>query len=363
MISKFYGEVESITFVKALDNGLDLCEIQIEFDRFKIFGDRTELVEYLNQYVEYVWSFDMIDGLQEKVIRDITLRKTVQTVQSTENIKLIPEGNKRTVCNFAIKDITAGDTHYGKVALLTGYDFRSSDKSKWVDLTLIDMESREFTMKLFTKKIEDDVDPYEALPEYLGKYVEFDLNLTRYGYQTSGITPRLEPVELSPEVTVAKEVLRNVIDADEALTAYENAYHILDKLENVIDGEPGYALVRMASEIYMINAIDNISNNLDIQAMKRAVITSRFHLLPHKTKWSRSNLNINAAMRIGPIKSDIEVMLILDAASEEAPSDTKLMYIKIRGIVNDIIDIRRGFRDEKTASTFAGAYTMFNGLL
>jgi hypothetical protein len=119
----------------------------------------------------------------------------------------------------------------------------------------------------------------------------------------------------------------------------------------------------MASELYMINAIDNISTDLDIRAMRRAVICSRGYLLPKKTAWSRPMLNTNKIMTVPSLKADKELMLMVDTLSEEEASATKLTYIKIRGLVNDIIDIRRGIENEKDNSNIDDMRALLNGLL
>ncbi len=358
-----YGTCDSVRFLKNIGKGLDLCEVIIEFDAIKIFYPISELEEFVGHRVQYITRQDVIDGVEERVICEIAKVSTIQVVSSVDNIKLIPEGNSRTVCNFAIKDVRFGEFYPGRIAYLSSYKLGASRKAKWIDCTLIDKESKEFDLRIFASHDNTDDSNERMMSACVGRYVEFDMESTKYGYQTKSIEPIIADVELSPEVTVAMTVLNSEIDKDPGLISYRNLTDVINKLKDVIDGEPGYALVRIASEIYLTNAIDSISSDLDIRAMKRAAICSRGYLLPHKVKWSKTMLNTNMAVRCPQLKTDMELMYILDTLCENPPSATKRMYIKIRGLVNDIIDIRRSFNDEKALESYSDLLHSFNGML
>lgn len=356
MIKKLTGKVENITFIKNLGNGIDLCEIQIDFDTIKIFYDSNALMEFLNQDVIYTTRPDMIDGVPELVICELAKLSEIQTVASTENIKLIPEGNSRTVCNFNASEIKFGDFYPSCVAMLSKVDKGSSKKAQWIDMTMIDQSSKEFTVKRFCNDADDVL---EQVKNFCGHYVEFDLESTKYGFRCENVTCLTRKVELSPEVIVAKEILLNEIAKDPGLSKYDNLYKFIETLSGVIDGEPGYLLVRIASEIYMINAIDSISTDLDIRSMKRAAFCMRGCDLPHVAQWSNALLNTNKALKITELKDDLELMYILDIFSTQPASPTKLTYFEIRQLVDNIIKIRRGL-NEKDNFVNAGNNTVLN---
>jgi len=300
-------------------------------------------MEFLNQDVIYTTRPDMIDGVPELVICELAKLSEIQTVASTENIKLIPEGVSRTVCNFNASEIKFGDFYPGCVAMLSRVEKGSSRKSQWIDMTMIDQSSKEFTVKRFCNDADEVLN---QVSNFCGHYVEFDLESTRYGFKCENVTCLTRKVELSPEVIVAKEVLLSEIAKDPGLSKFDNLYKFIDTISNVIDGEPGYLLVRIASEIYMINAIDSISTDLDIRAMKRAAICSRAYALPHTTLWSQPLLNTNKALKITELKDDKELLYILDIYCEETPSNTKLTYFEISELVDNIIKIRRGVNEK-----------------
>lgn len=362
MIERLQGVVEQITRIESVGQSLDLCSIRIGFDDLKIFYDYNDLLDYLNCEVIYTTRRDVVRSVPDLVVCELVKLSTIQTVDKSENIRLIPEGNKRTICNFDSKAARYGNFYPNVTALMSDYTLGSSAKARWFDCTMIDMNSHEFSVKKFESdgSLETLEDIYKQM---VGKYVVFDLEFTRYGFQTKEITSLPQSVELSPEVIVAKTILEKVVDEDSAIKDYCSKYDVIRYLSGAIDGEPGYALVRMASEIYMINAIDSISTDLDIRAMKRAVFCSRGYMLPHKTEWSIPLLNNSKIMQVPELKVDKELMLIIDALSREPISPTKATYIKLRGLVNDIISIRRGVENEKEITDTLALSNVFNGLL
>lgn len=362
-MNRLEGHCNKVTFIKNIQDGLDLCEVEIDFDTCKCFYDVKELVNFVDSDVQYVIRQDVINGAVETVICEIAKLATVQTVATVENIKLVPADTSRTICNFAMREMRMGEFYPRLTALVASYEIGSSAKSQWFDIHLIDRESKECIVRLFAKHDGSIDDIEDRVKASIGKYVQFDCNYTRFGLQTDELNPLPNEVEMSPEVEVAKQIILKEIASDNGLQEFNASTNIVDILYNIVDGEPGYPLVRIASEIYMINAIDSISTGLDIRAMKRAAITSRGYLLPHNTNFSRPTMNVNKVLRCPNLKTDKEMLLILDPMAEEEPSSTKLTYIKIRNLVNDIISIRRGNEEDNIAAFSPDIMHSLGGLL
>lgn len=362
MIQRLQGKVEKLTIIKNVGENIDLCELTIDFDILKIFYDSNELHQFVGNDVIYTVRKDVVDGVLCEVICELALLSTIQTVSRSENVKLIPEKVSRTMCNIAIKDTKFGEFYPGVTALMSSFQFGSSSKAKWFDCKMIDMHSKEFVVRWFSSGF-DRESAEDMLNNCVGKYNAFDMEYTRYGYQTKELTPLPQEVEESPEVIVAKEVMWNMVQSDSALMSYCTKYNFFENISGIINGEPGYEFVVMASELYMVNAISDVTCDLDIRAIKRAIICTRGYLLPRKTAWSKPLLNNTKVMQVGELKMDRELLLIIDALSEEEPSPTKLMYIKVRGLVNDIVKIRRGIKNEEDIANIVNVGNVFNGLL
>ena len=197
----------------------------------------------------------------------------------------------------------------------------------------------------------------------LNGYVEFDLESTKYGYQTEQFRAIAQEVEASPEVAIARVVVENMVKADGPLLQFVTETKLFEYLDAFIDAEPGYAYVRMASEIYMIEALANITNDINERSMKRAVVCSYAYVIPHKDPWSRGIVNVMKILKYTELKADVELKAMLDVNFEMEVSTTKLMYMAIKNMVSQIIDIRRGIKHEEVSSLIDRYRSDFNGLL
>ena len=247
----------------------------------------------------------------------------------------------RNVCNFEINGLKYGDYESMCIGFLTAYETGSSDKSCWIDCTIIDKRGRAFTLRIFTNRVEDNVDAESVIADLVGHYVQFNVSFTKYGYQTNKIELVNVPVSLPPEVETSIEVIRSAVSEDEGLQSYMRQFDFIERLKNIIDYEIGYHLVRIASEISMISMLDNISTLYDKKLLIRAAVTSRGYLLPSKTKFSHPVLNITKLMR-SDLKTDRELVLILDPMAEEEATVNSSIYRKISVFVNDLQEERRG---------------------
>lgn len=339
-----YGNVERITFVENIAEGVDLCKVAIDFDEPYIFYDWNKLHEFVGKYVEYSTRMDFYKNEKIVVICNIAEVYKVNTVDKVEGIKLIPENDKvRIGCTIDISSVKFGDTVCGCVAFLSDYKKGSSEKAQWIDCKVIDMHSKVFTLRIFVRgEMVEGVSAENAVEAKVGKYVKFDLSSTNYGFQTSCIELENIPVTHPPEVDVAVAIINEAVVGDSELIDYMITYDYINQLKGLINGELGYDLVFVAAEIQEIQALQNISNYYDTKLMIRAAVTSRGYLLPTITKFSRSVLNINKLLRT-KLGKERDLLLLLDPLAEEDVSPTKRMYMRIASLVNEIINDRRQF--------------------
>lgn len=365
MVERLTGTCEKVDYIKRFEDKLDMVKLQIDFDEVYAFGDATEFAKFINKEVMYTKRPDVISGKIVDVVYDLVIVTTIQTVEAKEHVRLIPKNTDRTVCNFKIADVRYGEFYPNRVAIMSSYQRGASPKAKWYDVVCLDKESKQFSLRIFTTNANrDELD--NTLDLFVGKYIVFDLESTRYGYQAKEIQALPQDVEASPEVEVAKTVLSKFIADDEDIKSYCDKYDFINVLSTIIDGEPGYGLVRIASELYIIDTLDSITNDIDIRAMKRATICSRGYLLPSKNNWSRPIANVSKCNTIPNLRNDVTLNDILDVTNNNEMSDTKKLYIRIREFVNDIVSIRRNIDEEETGSIGINVHDIkryFGGLL
>lgn len=340
------GIVESVGLVEHKAEKLDLCKIKIDFDEIYIWGDYNELLDYVGRPVEYSVRQDVINGKPVTVIANLANQYTVQTLNKQESIKLIPaSGIGRAECTLDITQLKYGDIAYNQIMLLSGYVMGKSDKTQWIDCNVIDKRSKLATVRIFTKNVEGDVDAEAVIASLVGYYVRANVTFTKYGYQTDKIELVNIPVVKAPEVDIASSVLVHEISKDSGLQEYCNTYNVIQTLSDIINIEVGYELVYMAAEIALINEFENMTSGYDFRAMRRAVFAMRGYLLPAKTKFSKAVLNINKLAKTG-LKTDKELLLLVDPLSDEPATKTKVVFYKIREMAKFIVDDRRRVEPE-----------------
>lgn len=360
------GHVESASPVTEIEPHLSECLIQIDFDEYYIFYDVAALMSFVNKDVIYKTRPDIVHGKRVEVVCEIALVTEVVTVDKAKtDVKLIPFDTKRPVCNFNIKDVRFGEFKVGCVAILTKITAGQSKKANWFDCEMIDAYGHIFELRMFTTK--NDVESMENYNAMLNGYVSFDMESTKYGYQTSEIIALFQDVEQSPEIAIAKNVVMNYINSDLPLAKLVSETSLDTALDRYVDTEPGYLWVRIASELYVIDTLDNITSGVNIQTMKRAAVCTRLYSMPHNKPWSNSIVNVMKILRYKEIIEDQELCSILDIFYNEESGSTKDLYLQVRKIVDNIIAQRRGLSDEEkdfsVNERVNNCRNYFNGLL
>lgn len=343
------GTVIAVTFVKKLEaDTTSICLVEIDFAEFYIFGDYNEFLGYVGKLVTYSTRRDYFEGKVIEVINTIASTYVVQTLESSDNIKLIPSDEvPRAVCNFAIDTVKRGDFLPHCIGFLVAVSSGNSAAAKWTDCTVLDMYSKQFNLRIFTGGNEiGQGDVFAHLQAMVGCYIKFTIDHhQKWGYQTQEIEVYSTNLVVSPEVEIAMSQISKAISADKELMGYVTYTGLLDYLKTTIYGDVGYHLVEIASELYFIKSLSNISNRYDITALIRAAITARGYLLPTALKYSRSLANINKLGRT-PLAGDLRLISVLDVMAEE-PSPERYIYVQINKLVSHILMERRGLINEK----------------
>lgn len=347
------GTVESVTLIKRIKEGLDYCDIVIESIPYKIFGSYNENVQFINKRVLFETRPDMYEGRVIEVVASVVEKTVVQTVSEEKGVKLIPsETSVRPVCNYAIDAIQPGERLREVIVYLSNVTVDSSPKAKWYDLSVVDIKSKVYSVRYFSRRQDPGVNEEQVLNSWVGKYVVLNmLALTKYGLQVDGsedlpaIRVYHTDVVMPPEVDVAISIINSAVRNDAVLCSYMAKYNYIEKLKVLIDTEPGFHLVRVATELMIIKMLSNVTNIYPEQTLVRAAICARGYLIDRKNDFSKVILNVNKITRTELI-NDTALIDCIDVMSEHT-SPLKRVYIEIAKFANFIVDERRGLIDEK----------------
>ena len=364
MIERRRGHLYSLTNITSYSDNFAMLKVEIDFDEYYIFYDPAQLTQFVDKDVYYTTRPDMINDRKVEVVCEIALVTEVVTLDKTStDVKLIPFDVKRPVCNFNIKDVKFGEYKVGCIAILTGMEKGESKKASWLDCHMIDAYGHMFDLRMFTNVSNvDDVSKFEAM---INGYVEFELESTKYGYQTTSIQALPQDIEQSPEIAIAKNVVMEYINSDSVLTNLVTSTGLVAALDKYVDTEPGYLWVRIASELYLIDTFENITSGMNILTMKRAAIVTRLFVLPHNGEWSNQIVNVVKMLKFAELSGDNDLRGIVDVFYKGDTSETRIFYFKIRDMVESIIRLRRGFNYGKEAysNVINECHSTFNGLL
>lgn len=340
-MSMMTGRVESVTLIENIGKKLDYCSIQIDFDDIKIFGAYAELLGYVGKLVQYDIRRDIYKNEPITVVANIANMYTVQTVDKSTGIRITPvNSEERAECNFDIRSLKYNDTDRECIGFLAGYSTGSSSKTTWVDCTVIDRVGKSFSLRIFVKNVTNKGDSESIIKGLVGRYIKFNIQYTKYGYQSDCIELHNVPVVVPPEVETATNILLDVLSSDEDLAKYVEQYDFINYLKGVIDYEIGYHLVRIAAELSVIDVLENITTIYGKRVLYRLAIASRGYLLKSARQYSRPVLNINKVLR-SPLRNDTELMLCLDPYAEEEPTVNGNIYQAISVFINTVMSQSR----------------------
>lgn len=347
------GVVGSLTLIKRIKDSLDYCDIVINDIPYKMFGSYNESLQFVNRRVYFDTRPDMYEGRLIEVIANIVEYQVVQTVPEEKGVKLIPDNKDvRPICNYALDSIKIGDRLDDVIVYLSEYSIDSSDKAKWYDFKVVDMKSKVYSVRYFSRNQGVGVDEEGIIQNLTGKYVTlYKLAYTKYGLQVNGDDAhpavRLYPCDVisPPEVAVAISIIEDMTKEDTELCAYMDKYNYINSLKSVIDVEPGFHLVRVATELVIIKMLTNVTNIYTERTLVRAAICARGYLIDRKNELSKPILNVNKISRT-QLVSDIELINCIDVMSVST-SPVKRIYIEVAKFANFIVDERRGLIDEK----------------
>lgn len=359
-MSKIVEKINSVTLIEHIEEDLDVLEVEIGFSKHFAIGSYNTFLGLIGNYVEYTVRKDLYKGQKVSMINTVADVHTVQAIdKDADDVKLIAreQGEMRPVCNFNVSALKLGDNQTNTIVLVSNVTFDASNRAKWCDIECIDIYSKVFNLRMFTSAYDSSDFTENLLKSAVGKYIKCDIASTKYGYQTSDIEVLEVDVIDAPEVQLAREVVKDIMDKYPELVEYDRKYDFLNNISNIVMWERGYHLVIMASEIYFINSLKNITNDYDIDVLYKAVFTSRGYLIPSKTKFSKQLLNVHRVQSTS-MGTDKKLLLLLDVGSEEVSTERD-MFVTIQKLVDKIVSKRRGIDNEKDSDSSV-ADVMYN---
>ena len=331
------GHVDKVIRVAGIYADLDECQVQIGFDTYTAFYPYAELLQLQDQDVVYVLRKDIVHGVETLVITEITLLNVVNTVERTDNVKLCPINDNRGVCNFDYAGVALGNFYPGSIVFVTGYKYNSSAKSKWVDLQCLDKHSKMCSIRIFNSTV-DKVEADNLYKDFINRYVKADIRCTAYGLQTAAV--EIVPIDavVSPSIAVAKAIVMEELKKHQDVQELSDKLDYFGKLERIVNPEPGWSIVKIATLLNVINSFDNIVSGLDMELLRKAALLSELKVLPTNHPYTDEVKTILMLRGVSALGSNDDLLILLGTNTKE--TELQAAYRIAVDTVNKLIDLR-----------------------
>lgn len=321
----------AIEIVEKSGNGYTLLLVRFD-DGSEAYWyyDYADSLQYINQDVIVEFRKDVYNGELREFIKTFTVPTVVRTLDKQDNIKLYIESVDNN-SNLSFNEIQPGETRSGAIVYCISCEFKSSPNAVWQEFIIRDKSMHVAKLRLFDYNNES--------ANFAGTYIVTDLSRNKYGFQTDMVAPVTGTMMENPEITVAEQFVRNYFAEDTVALSYIAETHLFELMRDHVDYEKGYAIVRMASELAMVDSLKNITKDVDIVSIGQAILCSYGHYT-RSSHLSNSVNNITLMLRF-QFPDRVLVGQLLDTALEDKPKEYPI-YSNIQNTVAALLEIRKG---------------------
>ena len=327
--------VKEITKVKEI-SGTDLLKVKVEEETGAItesywFYNYADAITYLDKKVIVDYRSEMIDGVVVQAINTFTVPVAINTLSKDTNIKLYSDAED----NFAtvsFRDLADGEVVPNCIVYCVKQELKSSPKASWLEFIIRDRFMHVATLRLF------DYDNTNG--DMTGSYIVTALEKSKYGFQTDYVGKANGEVRVNPEITIAKEYIFNYFANDpEALSVIEK-FKLMEHFDQLVDYETGYGVVRLATELSLAEQLCNITDAVNITAIKQALLCS--HLCITQPNSILSDTVRNCMLIVKTNFPDKKLICqLLDLPTENDPKEREV-FEKIKELSDTLMKVRKG---------------------
>lgn len=297
------------------------------------FYNEALAMDFLNKEVVVSFRNDMYKGNIVSVINTFVQPSKVNVVDRRENVRLFVE-QEDNQSNLSFNDMVDGETKTGCLYYCVASQLKTSDKSVWLEMRIRDKSMRIATLRVFN--------PTTDAQNLAGKYCQSSLTRSVYGFQTKEVFEATGECPRNPEIDIAKDFVTSYFADDVSANAFMTAVDFMNKMEQVIDYEPGYGLVRMAMELSMCEQLYNVTNSLDVKLMEYAILTSRAHYCTNM-QFSDEVCNVILTIRC-KWPNAVKLVAMLDPGTIETRPDEYAVLCRIRDTVSTILEKKKEYK-------------------
>lgn len=322
--------------VGILSDGTDILRVTIDDSVEALWCyPYADAMQFLNQEVIVDYFQNIYEGRPQQFVKNFVIPRKLNVIEKQETLKLFTyDIDNQSNVNFS--DIDPGSTQNAAIVFCIDQQIKSSTNAIWLELTIRDRSRKVAVTRIF------DFDKGNV--DFAGNYLILDLSHKQnYGFNSTQAAVYPGEFSENPEITVAKQFIKQLFAQDEYASTYLSKTMLLDRLDKVIDYERGYAVVRMAQELCLCDQMHNMTYDIDVDSIMYTILCSYGHNIVSNGFSDAMNDTFLAAKFKWP-KAQL-VLHLLDPGFTE-PLDERSIYHNIKTTVDNILHVHKAVRME-----------------
>lgn len=338
---------ESYTVIEKVD-GMTIVEIDFsDFGSAFAIGNLSEFDALVTKEVDVTFRDEVYKGGIQKFVNYIVEHTKVATLDKEENIKLYVDKLPETGSNVDFRDFDVADFHMNCIVYCDGVSTGSSSKASWVDLNVLDRNRNSTKLKIFNPENMD-------ANVFRGKYIICDLRKTKFGFSTQEVRVKEDiSIFANPEFELARMFLRQELSDDTQLLSeldsigfFNAAMAYCDPVNGV---ETGHVLMEIAVAVAVAAAMKNITNKIDVQLLKRAIVCRRLYVLTDSDSQVLSK-NIQSVIRVAALSIKSKKLMAMLEDRTRKPLIEKMVMDHIEEMSRIITNTSRSMLEALSTS-------------
>lgn len=326
-------KLTKVTLVDHLNGGLDVCQLELDGgkDSAYIIYEYNNMLQYLDGEVVATFRNDMYKGQVHKFINTIARVGVIETLSREDSFKLcIDKVDNHS--NIAFKDLREGETVKQAIVYVIDVEFDSNARAAWCNLTVQDKERRIATLRIFNPSTNSD-----ALKN---RYVSCDIRKNKYGLSTESVMTVDATFTHSPEVTVAIKFVEQAFADDREMLSVLSDSNFIQFAKHHVSEEPGYVLVRLAMELDLCNETANLTNDVNIDVVRKALLMSKFYVLNTTSVLARDLITYTIVSRYKYV--GYKDVLVLLFSEDKSMAKERRLFNSISSMADALVRIKKG---------------------
>lgn len=323
---------ESVTLVNKIDDTDVLLLKLSDGSQVYMLYSYTDALAFVGEEVICKSRKEILNGQIVDMVDILSKASEVMTVsKDISEVKLYSSDpcNHSTV---SFDDMAIGDTVTDVILYCTKVDKGSSTRAEWLELYCVDAKGKIRVVRMFS--------PEDTAVDFDSHYIKLNLTRTAYGFNSDAACACFMPAYENPDVVLAIQYIERTVSTDQKLKALVENIKVIDRLRNQVYYDKGYFLVRIAYMLYMLESLSQMSDALDFQNCRRAIIVHHLYLCLAEERWNRTISNFILAK-----KYDMDDAIIMSDYDDPGKDINKRALKRIAGMADMLIKEKKGVLD------------------